>query len=231
MKPLLDHPTNCSPAEAIAWQTTMAERVSRAPRLDRRNARWVAGCDVSYSKATDRCYGAVTLWDLRRGEATEEQTSGLDSSFPYVPGLLSFREAPALIDALGRLEREPDLLLLEGHGWAHPRRCGLASHIGLLFDKPAVGCAKKRLCGAHDEPGETRGSRAAIRHRGEVVGLALRTRDRVGPVFVSVGHRVTLDQCARLALRLTAKYRMPAPPRRAHQLSNKARKAYEEDGW
>lgn len=147
--------------------------------------------------------------------------------FPYVPGLLSFREAPVLLAAIARLTARPDLLLLEGHGLAHPRRFGLACHVGVLLDLPAIGCAKTRLVGDHGEAADHRGARAALRHRGERVGTVLRTHQGVKPVFVSPGHRVTHDQCCRLVLSLSRRFRMPEPLRRAHVLANVERRVHE----
>jgi len=137
-------------------------------------------------------------------------------TFPYVPGLLSFREAPATVEAVEKLHRRPDLLMCDGQGLAHPRRTGLACHVGLWLDIPTIGAAKSLLCGEHREPGARRGCRAALRHDGETVGLALRTRDGVKCVYVSVGHRITLGEAARWVLRAARFYRLPEPTRQAH---------------
>jgi deoxyribonuclease V len=187
--------------------------------------RTVLGADVSYAKQTDRCYAAAVLWDRRRREVVSEATAVRRARFPYVPGLLSFREAPALLAAFARLAAEPDLLIIEGQGLAHPRRFGLASHVGLLFDRPTVGCAKSRLLGHHASPGRSRGARAGLRDGGEIVGSVLRTREGVRPLFVSVGHAVTLDQACRLVLDLCSCYRQPDVLRRAHALANERRRA------
>lgn len=227
MLPVLDHSWNLSPSEAIALQLRLAGRVTRSGDCDLRRARLVLGTDVSYSKATDCCYGAAVLWDYRRGCVVEEAASRRPSTFPYVPGLLSFREAPALLDAIAKLSERPDLLMAEGQGLAHPRRFGLACHLGVLFDLPTVGCAKSRLTGTHAEPGAKRGARAALVDRGERIGLVLRTRAGVKPVFVSQGHRIDLAQCATVVLRLADRCRMPEVLRRAHALSNETRRRCE----
>jgi deoxyribonuclease V len=142
-----------------------------------------------------------------------------DVSFPYVPGLLSFREIPLLTQALGRLETTPDLLLVDGQGYAHPRRIGIASHVGLLAGLPTIGCAKSRLCGEHAEPGRERGSQAPLLDGGEVIGTVLRTRDGIKPLYVSVGHLISLESAAAWVLRLATRVRLPEPVRVADALS------------
>jgi deoxyribonuclease V len=224
MKPKLRHPWRLSPARAIALQCDLAGRVDRRNRCDLRKVRLVLGMDVSYEKASDTCYGAAVLWDRRRGVEVARATAVRRARFPYVPGLLSFREAPVLLAAVARLPARPDLIVAEGHGLAHPRRFGLASHLGLLYDLPAIGCAKSRLVGEHAEPGPARGDHARLCHEGETVGAVLRTRAGVKPVFVSVGHLISLDRCRRAVMSLTGRYRMPELLRRAHMLANRARR-------
>jgi deoxyribonuclease V len=140
-------------------------------------------------------------------------------TFPYVPGLLSFREGPAVLDALDKLKSPPDLLIFDGHGLAHPRRFGLACHLGLLVDIPAIGCAKSRLCGQYEEPGPHRGDTMPLIDKGEVVGAAVRTRAGVKPVFVSIGHRVDLPTSIHYVLACCRGYRLPETTRWAHRLA------------
>lgn len=227
MRPKFEHSWKLSPKRAIALQEELAGRVRRRSSCALRRVELVLATDVSYSKRTDTCYGAAVLWDYRRGRLVAEAAASRPSTFPYVPGLLSFREAPVLLDAIAKLGARPDLLLVEGQGLAHPRRFGLACHLGVLFDLPAVGCAKSRLIGEHAEPGEQRGARAALFHKGERIGAALRTRTGVKPVFVSQGHRIALEQCLRAVLRLAPRRRMPEPLRRAHALANQLRRESE----
>ena len=144
-----------------------------------------------------------------------------DVNLPYVPGLLSFREALLLAQALERLEGAPDLLLIDGHGYAHPRRFGIASHLGLMADLPTIGCAKSRLCGDNAEPGPRRGAKAELRLGDEVIGAVLRTREGVKPIYVSVGHKIGLEAAVRWALRLAPRFRLPEPIREADALSKK----------
>jgi deoxyribonuclease V len=175
----------------------------------------VAGVDVHFpDRRTARA--AVVLLSLPELTVIERSTAETPLSFPSVPGLLSFREIPALLAALARLRQWPDLLLLDGQGYAHPRRLGLACHAGLVTGIPSIGCAKSRLIGEHGEPGPRRGDRSYLTHGGEVIGVVLRTRDRVRPVFVSPGHRVCLSTAAALCL-AWARRRVPEPTRLAHQ--------------
>jgi len=145
--------------------------------------------------------------------------------FPYVPGLLSFRECPGVLGAFRKLKRQPDLMLVDGHGIAHPRRIGIAAHLGLLLDLATVGCAKSRLCGAHDEPGLERGCRAPLTDDSETIGAVLRTRTNVKPIYVSVGHRITLDEAVEHALSCGGGYRLPEPTRLAHHAAGGKLKA------
>jgi deoxyribonuclease V len=134
-----------------------------------------------------------------------------------VPGLLTFREGPALLAAYDKLSARPDVLMFDGAGFGHPRRCGIASHLGVLLDLPSIGAAKSRLCGRADEPGLARGRAADLIDRGELIGRVLRTRDGIKPLYISAGHRVTLDDAVRLTLACCVKYRLPEPTRLAHQ--------------
>ena len=148
----------------------------------------------------------------------ETTTATRKVDFPYIPGLLSFREAPACIEAIEKLKTKPDCLIVDGQGIAHPRRLGIASHIGLLIDKPTVGCAKSRLIGTFDEPGSKKGSFSPLVDSDEEIGVVLRTRTDVKPVYVSVGHKCTLNDAISVVLQCTTKYRLPEPSRLAHQL-------------
>ena len=178
--------------------------------------RFVAGVDVSPPDADGIVRGAVAV--LRWPELTlAEMRVGHDRPpVPYVPGYLAFREVPAVSDALSRLETVPDVILVDGQGLAHPRRFGLACHLGLTAGIPTVGCAKSRLLGRFEPPADERGSSAPLVDRGEVVGAAVRTRTGVSPIYVSVGHRVSLDAAVRFTLACCGRYRVPEPTRMAH---------------
>jgi deoxyribonuclease V len=199
---------------ARAIQVELAGRVCRTGDVP--HPRFIAGADISVDKVSGTGNAAVVVLSYPEMALVEVRTARDKLDFPYVPGLLSFREAPLVLAAWAKLETVPDLLLVDGQGIAHPRRLGLASHLGLFLDTPAIGCAKSRLCGLHDEPGLAAGSAAELVDGGEVIGVALRTRDGVRPVYVSIGHKVDLTAAVRLVLDCCRGYRLPEPTRLAH---------------
>jgi deoxyribonuclease V len=178
--------------------------------------RWVVGLDVHYP-APGEARAAAVCCAFPGLEPVEARVVTTPVSFPYVPGLLSFREAPPLLEALAALEHHPDLLLIDGHGIAHPRRFGVASHLGVLLDVPAIGCAKSRLCGRALDPGLRRGDWTPLVDGDEVIGAVLRTRDAVRPLYVSTGHRVDLAAAIAWVLACGGGYRLPEPCRLAHR--------------
>ena len=218
------HRGDLSPADAIALQRDLAARVSLEP-LDLASLRLVAGVDVSSAWRGRTLWAAAVVCRWPDLEVVATATARCEATFPYVPGLLSFREAPVILVALGRLAVRPDAILVDGQGLAHPRRFGLACHLGVLLDLPSVGVGKTRLVGEHREPGPRRGASVRLVDRGDVVGRVLRTRGGVKPLFVSPGHRIDLDGAARLVLRCARGVRQPEPTRRAHQAANAARRA------
>jgi len=221
MPPPSPHAWRVSVKQAIAIQGRLASAVQRSKPV--RPFRIVAGVDAAVTVDHTRCIAAAVAWD-RIGEAVLEQTvAAVPVTFPYIPGLLSFREAPAVLAALKKLEAEPDVIICDAHGVAHPRRFGLACHIGVICECPAIGCAKSRLVGGHREPGIRRGSRAALMERRERVGTVLRTRTGVKPVYVSIGHRVDLETAERLVLDCAVGYLLPEPTRLADKLVRRAR--------
>lgn len=189
--------------------------------------RLVAGADVSYSKTTDRYFAAAVVMSYPAMEVVEESSAEGESAFPYIPGLLSFREGPVTLAAFRKLKTRPDVIIFDGHGVAHPRGFGIASHMGVLLGIPSVGCAKTVLVGSYDEPASARGSVSPLIYKGAEVARALRTRDNVKPVYVSIGHMVNLDFACSLVLACSNGYRLPEPTRRAHILVNRLRKEYE----
>jgi deoxyribonuclease V len=228
------HDWDLEPSAAIALQSRLAARVRELPLAGLPEL--VAGVDCGYSGNEDLIHAAVVVGRLpgralRRGERLEVVEEAVHSARPprpYVPGLLSFREAPAVLECFRLLRRRPAAVIVDGQGRAHMRRLGLACHLGLFLGLPTVGCAKSVLVGEFREPGNRRGCRAKMRHRGQVVGLALRTRDGVRPVYVSVGHLVDLAGAARMVLACGAGYRLPEPVRLAHNLGTRARLAAKE---
>lgn len=191
------------------WRTRVLDR-------DRHGEiRRVGGVDVAYDGLLNLACAAAVLVELPDLAEVERRTACGPVRFPYIPGLLGFREAPAVLAALAKLKWRPDLLLVDGHGVAHPRRCGIASMLGLALDVPAVGCAKSLLVGRYEEPGPQAGDWTELRDGGEVIGAVLRTRARVKPVFVSVGHRVSLEFAIRIVMACTDGFRLPRPTRLA----------------
>jgi deoxyribonuclease V len=215
MKALDLHPWRVSYHEALAIQAALRRRLRLTPL--RRAPRLVAGADVAYSSLTHRMYAAVVVIKLPSLEIVETATAVSMARFPYIPGLFSFREIPPLLRAFERLRRAPDAILFDGQGLAHPRRFGLACHAGVLLSRPSVGSAKSLLVGKHAAVGPARGDRADLVHEGEVVGVALRTRPNVRPIYVSAGHRVDLASAIHLVLATTGSFRLPEPVRLAHR--------------
>jgi deoxyribonuclease V len=220
----LRHSWSVSIAEARRLQDALRDAVVEADAGG--PVRLAAGADISAQRRSSRLYAAVVVLDVAGLEVAEVATACGDARFPYVPGYLSFRELPLVLEAFDRLRLRPDLVICDGQGRAHPRRMGLACHLGLWLDVPTIGCAKSRLIGTHRAPGLRRGCHTRLRDRGEVVGEAVRTRSGVKPVFVSVGHRVSLASARGWVLKL-ARYRIPEPVRAAHLEVNRLRRAAE----
>ncbi len=176
----------------------------------------MAGLDISGVGSEGRAAVAVVVLTYPELETVECRVAHSEVTFPYVPGLLSFRETPVLSPVLESLDTTPDMLLIDGQGIAHPRRFGIACHLGLLFDIPAIGCAKSRLTGSFNEPALVKGSYSVLKDGDETIGAALRSRDGTRPIFVSVGHKVDLASAIRIVLKCAPKYRIPEPTRRAH---------------
>ena len=208
-------------ADAVQIQLKLAGRVRLKP--PRRRPSLVAGADVAFDKAGGAALAGLVLFSWPALEVVDVATARVELSFPYVPGLLSFREIPAVLAAYRRIAARPDVIFCDGQGIAHPRRFGLASHLGVILDIPTVGCAKSVLVGKFDEPGSKRGASSPMRDEGEVIGLALRTRDCVKPVYVSPGHMMDVETAARLVLEAGSGYRLPEPTRAAHNLVTRAK--------
>ncbi|HLC30007.1 MAG TPA: deoxyribonuclease V [Dehalococcoidia bacterium] len=215
------HSWELAPTEAQALQACLAPQVRR--RDETQHVEWIAAVDVHYPER-EKARAAAVLFRYPSLSLEDVQVVEEPAIFPYVPGLLSFREAPAVLKALHALNRQPDLLLVDGQGIAHPRRFGLASHMGLLLDVPAIGCAKSRLCGTAEEPAVQAGSWSPLvdgpayrTGRDEVIGAVLRTRTGVKPLYVSIGHRVDLAAAIRWVLACCRGLRLPEPSRWAHR--------------
>ena len=211
---MIHHRWDISPKEAISLQRELAGKVLVEPL--RGPIRVVAGTDCAFLDGGRQIVAAAVLCDAKSKAVLAAAEVTQPCRFPYVPGLLSFREAPAVIEAVRKLPVRPDLLICDGQGLAHPRGMGLASHVGLWLDLATIGAAKSRLCGEHRQPGARRGCRRQLCYDGGVVGAVVRTRTNVKPMYISVGHRVTLDEAVRWTLRLCRGVRLPEPTRQAH---------------
>ncbi len=222
MKQFLIHPWELSPSEFSALQSKLAHKVVREDSFD--HIRHIAGADVAYDEEKGRIAAAVVLIDIYDFEIIETVTVKDIVPFPYIPGLFSFRELPAITKALKQLNNSADLIICDGHGLAHPRRFGLASHLGVLFDVPTIGCGKTKLWGEYAAIGTKRGDYAPLTDGDETIGNVLRTQDNVKPVYVSIGHRVSLETACMLVLMLAPDYRLPQTTRFAHKAANKALK-------
>ena len=222
------HGFDLSPPEARRLQEELASSVVTGPALDLSGVRHVAGADVSTER--EKAYATVVVLEFPGLSPVEVRGFEAPLRFPYVPGLLSFREVPSLAGALRKVQTEVDALILDAQGLAHPRRIGLASHLGIFLDVPTVGCAKSRLVGRFEEPGREKGSAADLVHRGEVVGRVVRTREGVSPVYVSVGSGIDLRSSMELVLACCTKYRLPESTRQAHNAANRLRSGEEPGG-
>jgi deoxyribonuclease V len=223
------HSWDLAPKEAVALQRVLAGQVS-LQNFIAAPIRLVAGVDVSYQRRAVRFYAAVVVHDYESMEIVETAVAAGRVDFPYVPGLLSFRELPVLLQAFRKLSAVPDVILADAQGVAHPRRLGLASHLGLWLDLPTIGCAKSLLCGVAAEPRLERGAWTALHDADEIVGRMLRTKDRVRPLIISPGHKTDLQKASEIVLHCGRGYRLPEPIRQAHLLGNRIRLEAEERG-
>lgn len=223
MKKIPPHDWNVSPAEAIRIQEGLrGQTLLRSPAMALKR---IAAGDVAYRSKDETLYGAFLLFRYPDLVLLEKTWAKGRASFPYVPGLLTFREAPILLEAFAQLQEKPDLILLDGQGIAHPRRMGIASHLGLLLDLPAIGCAKSRLIGSSGELGLEKGSASPLLEDGKTIGMVVRTRTKVNPVFVSPGHKIGFTKSRKIVLSLCRGYRIPEPLRQAHLFVNSIRKS------
>jgi deoxyribonuclease V len=221
--PRAPHRWSVTPTQAGAIQQRLAPRVRQVPLVGA--PRLVVGVDAAFSRDDRFCLAAAVVWDLREQSVVEQHVAVRPLTFPYVPGLLSFREGAAVLAALRKLRTLPDVLIYDGHGLAHPRRFGIACHVGVILNRPAIGCAKSRLIGTHREPGPRRGAAAPLLDGGEVIGSVLRTQDRIKPVFVSVGHLIDLPGAQWIVFACAIRYRLPEPTRLADHLVGAAKRA------
>ena len=214
-------------AAAHAWPSKVAEARVIQESLRHRviteggppSLRRIAGVDIHVAPATGLTWAAIAVLEWPGLELCQSVLAAVPTGFPYVPGYLSFREIPAALAALALVDPAPDLLMVDGHGIAHPRRMGIAAHLGVLTDLPTIGVAKSRLCGRHEEPPAERGGRVPLTDKGQTIGIVLRSRTRSRPLYVSVGHRIALEPAVELVLATLTGYRLPEPTRVADKPS------------
>jgi deoxyribonuclease V len=210
------HPWDVSAEEAIAIQRRLRAHLSLRNTVSLDTLKTIAGVDASYK---DNGLAVVIVFSFPDLHMLDQAIVSRPSTFPYIPGLLSFREAPLVVDAMRKLTIQPELLMADGQGYAHPRRLGLASHLGVYLDLPSIGCAKSRLIGRYTEPGPNIGDRSPLTDRGETIGTVLRSKPRTNPLFISAGHKIDLDTAVAVVLACLRGYRLPEPTRLADKLT------------
>ena len=214
-----EHQWDVSPAEAVAIQTGLARHVIKTDQFGKITT--VAGIDAGFEQAGRITRAAVAVLAFPSLRLRGKSIARLPTCFPYVPGLLSFRELPAVLAAMEKLQELPDLLLCDGQGYAHPRRLGIASHLGLLTDIPAIGVGKTRLLGSHDAVADVRGAWQPLMDKGEIIGAVLRTRQGVKPIYVSIGNRLSLATAVEFVMTCTTRYKLPETTRHAHRYASR----------
>lgn len=226
--PKARHRWDLTPQAAIELQSRLADEIIQQPLG--MEPRLIAGADASFMPGGEQIVAGWIVWDRITRRVVDQVFVVEPVPFPYVPGLLSFREAPALLAAAQKLKTEPDVFMIDGQGRAHPRRMGIAAHVGLFLDRPTLGCGKSRLCGTHSEPGLKPGDSVELMDQHECIGRVVRTREKVKPVYISVGHRMTLEDAVRLTLECCAGYRLPEPTRLAHNFVGEAKTLHGASG-
>jgi len=215
------HPWDVPYTEAVRIQESLRDQV--VVKGFEGQIHHIVGLDASYAKGSRMVWAGAVVLDFPSLVKREEQWTQKEVSFPYIPGLLSFREIPVLIEVIRMISLEPDLIFCDGQGIAHPRGIGLAAHLGVLLRRPTIGCAKSKLVGEFDKVGEAKGDYTYLRYRKRIAGAVVRTRSHVRPIFVSPGYHTTIDDCIRLALATCTRYRIPEPTRQANILVNSLR--------
>jgi len=207
------HPWDIKPKEAMTIQMDLRKRIELQDSFN--EIRVIAGADVSFDREKNESYGGVITYSFPELKEIERRGAIKKVSFPYIPGLLAFREAPVLLEAFASLRTEPDVIMFDGQGLAHFRRMGIATHMGILLNKPTIGCAKSRLIGTFEEPGEDSGCYSSLVDSAQTIGVVLRTKKKVHPIFVSQGNKILLKTCIEIVLKCVDGYRIPKPTREA----------------
>ena len=218
---------NVTPAQARRIQLALRDRVILTDRIE--DLRHIAGADVALDLVRKRAIAGIVIYRFPQMEEVERTWAESTLVFPYIPGLLSFREMPAILAAFERVHIRPDLIFYDGQGYAHPRRFGIACHLGVVLDCPTIGCAKSRLIGTHGETPARRGGSTRLTDKGEPIGAVVRTRPGVKPIYVSIGHRVSLERAVELVMAVTGPYRIPRPTRDADQYVGALKRALRQE--
>ncbi|KZE65736.1 endonuclease V [Paenibacillus polymyxa] len=219
MKPVLRHNWDLAETEAIKLQQELSKKVTKEDQFP--EIHYVAGVDVAYSEQSDLLVAAIVILEAHSLNIVESVVVEDSVQFPYISGLFSFRELPSIVKAFRKIKTFPQLVVCDGQGIAHPRRFGLASHLGVIFDIPTIGCGKTKLLGDFQEPSKERGACSLLMNREEIIGSVLRTQENIKPLFVSVGHRISLETACNWILKLSPRYRLPETTRQADQLVKK----------
>ncbi len=222
----ITHPWNVDYKTAVKIQDSLHDRWTEEPLSG--TIKTVAGADVGISARLKTSFCAIAVFDYPELKTKNVFRSRRKLTYPYIPGLLTFREGPVFMQTWRKIKQKPDLIVFDGQGIAHPRRMGLAAHLGILLDRPSIGCAKSRLIGEYEEPGQEKGSFEYLTHEGKIIGAVVRTRTGVKPVFVSQGYRITLKEAVKIVLQLCTKYRLTEPVRAAHHETRMMLKEYKE---
>lgn len=224
MEPVLKHNWDLAETEAIKLQQELSKKVTKEDELP--EIHYVAGVDVAYSEQSDLLVAAIVILEANSLNIVESVVVEDSVQFPYISGLFSFRELPSIVKAFKQIKTFPQLVVCDGQGIAHPRRFGLASHLGVIFDIPTIGCGKTKLLGDFQEPSQERGACSLLVDREEIIGSVLRTQENIKPLFVSVGHRISLETACNWILKLSPRYRLPETTRQADQLVKKFYQRY-----
>ncbi|MFH5831063.1 deoxyribonuclease V [Halalkalibaculum sp. DA3122] len=220
---------NITPSEAIQIQHQLGDRIELSPHKG--EVRTVGGADISFNRGSDTVHAGIVVLSIPDLNIRARSLITTNISFPYIPGLLAFRELPALLEAWKQCRVKPEVLIMDGHGIAHPRRMGIATHFGILTDHPAIGCAKNVLTGTYDEPATQKGSYSYLTEGEEKIGMVLRSRTDVNPIFISPGHKVDFEDTLRIVGKALTKYKLPETTRAAHRLVNELRRGELEPGY
>lgn len=218
MQAKLQHSWDLSPQEAIALQIQLAKHIEYTTKFNLENVRYIAGIDCAPSVDKLNYFAAAVIWDLQTKSIVEYHLASHVAPMPYIPGLLSFREIPAILEVITKIKRQPDVLIVDGQGIAHPRKIGIATHLGVLLDMPTLGCAKKVLYGKYIEPGLIKGAISPLMAKGEIIGNVIRTKNNVRPLIVSIGNKIDLVTATQLVMLCNNGYRLPEPTRLADKL-------------